>query len=109
AESAVPGGAAGARDRDLPLSPSSQAGSGTNPDASISVRHDRSDTFAGETLLGRNRRNGNVAEAVEACTGRYPDIAFAILEQVDDGVTGKAVQLCKPVDVPLMEMRHAAA
>jgi hypothetical protein len=67
--------------RNLPVVPSVQAIPSAKPDAAIPVRQDGHNGSIGQTLLYRNRGDGNVSKAVEAIYGGDPNIAFAILEE----------------------------
>src|SRR5216684_3254562 len=68
-EFAVSFAAPATENRNLPVTPFVQATGGPEPNTPIPGRKDGTNNGARQTLLGRNRRNGIVAKAVEAVIG----------------------------------------
>ena len=67
--------------RNLPVLPSVQAIDSAKPNAAIPGRQNGHNVGIRQTLLHRNRGDGEVAKAVEAISGGYPNIAFTILKE----------------------------
>jgi hypothetical protein len=68
-------------DRDFAILPSVQAIGRSQPHGAIGRRENRRNASARQTLLDGNRRDGELAKAVEAIDRRDPDVALTILEQ----------------------------
>ncbi len=93
-------------DRNLAVIPSVQAIGSTEPNAAIPGRQDRPNAGIGQTLLDRNRRDGEVSKAVEAIQGGDPDIAFTILKETSNGVAGETVRPRKLIRPSLVHMQE---
>src|ERR1700688_1328680 len=81
--------------RNLLAIPPVQASRRANPNATTHVCLDRPKRGTGQTLLDRNRRDWEVAEAVEAVRRSYPNIAFPILKESENGIAGETIGLRK--------------
>jgi hypothetical protein len=55
-----------------------------------------------------NRGDGEVAKAVEAIHGGYPNIAFTIFKELIDVIAGKTVRLGKDIRPTLVYMQEAS-
>src|ERR1700722_13433725 len=77
--------------RNPPVIPSVQAIESAKPNAAIPGRQNRLNEGVRQTLLYRDRGDGEVAKAVEAVTRGDPDIAFPILQETCNEIAGEAV------------------
>ena len=65
----------------------------------------RPETVAGQTLLDRNRGDGELAKPVEAIYRGDPNTAFAILKESTDEVAGETVRSREHIGPPFMHMQ----
>src|SRR6202140_5843548 len=76
------------------------------PRADIPGRQDGRNSGIGQTLLHRNRWDGEVAKAVEAITGGDPHIAFTILKETLNEIAGETVRPRESIDSSLVHVQY---
>jgi hypothetical protein len=59
-------------------------------------------------LLHGNRRDGEVAKAIEAIDGGYPNIPFTIFEELIDVIAREALRLRKNIRPSLVHMQETS-
>src|SRR5262249_34340825 len=91
-------------DIDLPVLPAVQAATSTDPYGSIPTSQDSANDSTRQALLLRECCYGEVAKAVKSINGSCPDILFTILKESINGITRKALRLCKYVYSSLVYM-----
>src|ERR1700739_4708198 len=81
--------------RNLIAIPPVQTSRRANPNAATHVCLDRPEHGTGQTLLDRKHRDRKVAEAIKAIRRGYPNIAFPILKEIENGIAGETIELRK--------------